>query len=300
MLHYYIYSNSDFVLAGRPPAIYGMEAPAEPCLNTLPDIQSLATAMRDACVAAGELALRYFEHGGRTSAGVSYKDGGSPVSEADLAVDRYLHEHLRALLPQAAWLSEESVDDPARLASRYVFVVDPIDGTRAFIQGDGRWGVAVALVEAGRPRAAVLHMPALAETFQAVAGSGAQLNGMLLRASARTGLAGARLAGPKKALEALDQRGFGIIQEPRVPSLAYRLAMVASGRLDGAMASTDAWDWDIAAADLLVRESGGSLTGLDGEQPRYNQPRPRHGVLAAAGPHVHAPLVAALHAIIPA
>ncbi len=244
----------------------GCAEPSERRLNISSDMPALAAAMSEASQAAGEIALKFFRTGDKTSADVSYKDGGSPVSEADLAVDRYLHERLRALLPDAGWLSEESLDNPARLISPYVLVVDPIDGTRAFIQGDGRWGVAIALVADERPLAAVLHMPALRETFVAVAGSGASLNGAPLRASARAELAGARIAGPKKALEALGKQGFDIVQEPRIPSLAYRLALVATGRLDGAMASTDAWDWDIAAADLLVREFG-RIADANGRRP---------------------------------
>lgn len=256
--------------------------------------------MRDIAVAAGAIALDFFEHGGKTRAAVEYKEGGSPVSEADIAVDRYLHEHLTGLLPGVGWLSEESADDKLRIDRPLCFVVDPIDGTRAFIQGDRRWGVAAALVENGLPVAGIVHMPALAETFLATAGGGATLNGVPIHASQRRALAGARIAGPKKALEALDNFGHPIVHEPRVPSLAYRLAMVAAGRIDGALASTDAWDWDIAAADLIVREAGGALTMMDGDAPRYNLAHPRHGVLAAAGAGLHPPLLAAMRAVIAA
>ena len=269
-------------------------------MTTVDALPSLAAAMREIAVAAGVLALDFFEHGAKTSAVIEYKDGGSPVSEADIVVDRYLHERLTALWPDAGWLSEESADDRKRLNRQSCFVVDPIDGTRAFIQGDRRWGIAIALVEGGRPLAGVLHMPALAETFVATAGGGATLNGASICASRRKALAGARIAGPKKALEALGQHGHAVVAEPRVPSLAYRLALVGSGQIDAALASTDAWDWDIAAADLIVRESGGVLTLMDGQSPQYNLAHPRHGVLAAAGACLHASLVEAMRAIIPA
>ena len=260
---------------------------------------ALASEIGEIAKSAGAIALSYFSAGAKTSASVSYKDGGSPVSEADFAVDIYLKERLGALVPDAGWLSEESTDDPVRLDKRQVFVVDPIDGTRAFIGGDKRWGVAIALVDNGRPIAGVLFMPALDELYMAAAGLGATCNGGSIRVSQRGDLAGATLGGPKRALDALASQGYGTIAEPRVPSLAYRLARVGSGHIDAALASTNAWDWDIAAADLIVLESGGLLTGLDGGQPRYNLPLPRHGVLAAAGPELHRPLVVAVRAIQP-
>jgi myo-inositol-1(or 4)-monophosphatase len=264
-----------------------------------PEMAKLSALMAEVAIAAGKIAMDYFEHGRKTTADVSYKEGGSPVSEADLAVDRYLKEQLTRLAPQAGWLSEESTDDPSRLTRQHVLVVDPIDGTRAFIDGDRRWGIAIALVEDGRPVASTLFMPALEELFVAAAGHGATRNGVQLHVPDRPSLQGATIGGPKKALEAMEKRGMGTVSEPRVPSLAYRLARVASGEVDAALASTNAWDWDIAASDLIVLESGGLLTGLDGEQPRYNLPRPRHGVLAAAGPRLHEPLIAAVRAIMP-
>ncbi|MDP4593305.1 MAG: 3'(2'),5'-bisphosphate nucleotidase CysQ [Beijerinckiaceae bacterium] len=263
----------------------------------LSNLTGLAARMGEKAVEAGAIALDYFEHGGKTSASVSYKDGGSPVSAADIAVDDYLRAQLCPLAPDAGWLSEESTDDPARLGKDDVLVVDPIDGTRAFINGDKRWGVAIALVRNGRPVAAALYMPALQELYLAARGSGATCNGIALRASGKQDLDGATVGGPKKALDAMADRGMGIIAEPRVPSLAYRLARVGSGAVDAGLASTNAWDWDIAAADLIIREAGGLLTGLDGEQPLYNQPVPRHGILAAAGPALHPVLVAAVLAI---
>lgn len=257
----------------------------------------LVEAMTRAALEAGDLALRYFKEGANTSASIDYKDGGSPVSEADLAVDALLKARLTPLVQGSGWLSEETADNPERLSRTQVFIVDPIDGTRAFIKGDPRWGVSLALVENGRPVRAVLHMPALRETYVAIAGEGAELNGAPLRASPRPDLKGARFAGPVKAMEALDQQGYAVEREPRVPSLAYRLAMVASGALEAAVASTNAWDWDIAAAHLLIAEAGGRLTDLDMTEPVYNATQPRHNALTAAAPQLHDELVAAIRKI---
>ena len=246
------------------------------------DDAALLAAMTRVTLEAGRLAMAFFKSGERTSASVESKHGGSPVTEADFAVDRFLRPALSALIPDAGWLSEETTDTDERLGRSRVFVVDPIDGTRAFIKGDPRWAVSVALVEEGQPRFAVLHLPALTETFGAIAGRGATLNEVPIRASSRPSLTGARLAGPPTMLDSLRHSGLDFESMPRVPSLAYRLALVADARLDVSLASTNAYDWDIAAADLLLRESGARLAGLDGRQPVYNAAEPRHGVLTAA------------------
>ena len=136
----------------------------------------LLTLMRSAALEAGALALAFFSPGVATSARIDWKVGDSPVSEADYAVDVFLRERLGALMPDAGWLSEETADSPERLSREHVFIVDPIDGTRGFIKGDPRWAISIALVTRGQPQQAVLHLPALNETFTATAGAGAFLN----------------------------------------------------------------------------------------------------------------------------
>ena len=146
---------------------------------------------------AGEIALRWFRPGERTSARTDYKDGGSPVTEADLAVDRYLAERLRPLFPEAAWLSEETADSDARLSAETVIVVDPIDGTRGFAEGDSRWSVSIALVRDGRPIAGAIAAPAAGDRYLAAEGGGAWRNGERLSLSSTARLAGGKLAGPQ-------------------------------------------------------------------------------------------------------
>jgi len=256
-------------------------------------LKGLSAAARE----AGEHALCFFRSGEKTSARVDYKDGGSPVSEADLAANEILRQRLEQLMPGAGWLSEETADEAVRLEKSRVFIVDPIDGTRAFVNGDPRWGVSVALVENGVPLAGALYMPALGEMYEAWRGGGAARNGHPITASGRAALAHARLAAPAKAFPELEKQGLNLVREPRVPSLAYRLAKVASGEIDCAIASTNAWDWDIAAADLLIREAGGVLSDLEMRPPVYNNPVPRHGVLTAAPVPLHGELVAAIRRI---
>ena len=231
---------------------------------------------------AGEIALAYFRPGERTSAAVSYKNGGSPVTEADLAVDRFLNEEMRRLAPQAGWLSEETADTDARLSQRSLFVVDPIDGTSAFTRGDARWAVSIALVEAGRPTLGVVHAPALGETFSAAAGVGAFLNGAPLVAPIRTSLAGAKMIAPRPLHAQLEAAPQKVVLVPRVPSLALRLVDIAAGRHDLVFTTPNSRDWDIAAADVILSESGVTLTESGRAPLIYNRPSLARGALIAA------------------
>jgi myo-inositol-1(or 4)-monophosphatase len=219
------------------------------------------------------------------------KGKNSPVCEADIEADRLLRQRLMRATPDYGWLSEESADDSARLAARRVWVVDPIDGTRGFIAGHPDWAISAALVEDGRPVVAALFAPAIDELFVAVKGEGATRNGRSLRTSAGAQLDGARIAGPQRRLERLAAIVPGIRPVAKIHSLALRIARVASGEVDVALAGPNSRDWDLAAADLLVHEAGGALTSLEGRPPIYNRPDPVHGALFAAGGARHAALL---------
>jgi myo-inositol-1(or 4)-monophosphatase len=243
----------------------------------------LATCVRE----AGLLALSMF--------GAPIKNWtkgeSSPVSEADIAVDRLLHGRLSDAASGFGWLSEESVDDPARLAARYVWIVDPIDGTRAYLAGLPDWAVSAALVENGRPIAACLYAPVTEEFFVATVEQGATCNGAPIAATRGASLEAVRIAGPKSILQRLAAVAPPFTAMPRIPSLALRLARVAQGACDAAIAGINSHDWDLAAADLLVHESGGVLTAIGGAAVTYNRPVPRHGMLVAAGRDRHAALL---------
>lgn len=236
--------------------------------------------LTDAAEAAADLALRYF----RQDPQVWHKENASPVSEADYAVDTFLKETLLAARPDYGWLSEETVDDPARLDRKRVFVVDPIDGTRGFLAGSDEWTISLAVVENGRPDVAVLIQPTMARIFTATEGGGAWLDGRPLALERHVGLHRAKVAGPSALLTKLRHVLGPMKDGGYVASLALRIAMVADGRLDLALARPNASDWDIAAADLVLAEAGGSLLDLSGVPVRYNLPVTRHGALAAAHP----------------
>jgi len=251
---------------------------------------ALAHGLEAAVREAGALARKAFGKPVKTW----LKDKGSPVSDVDIAVNVLLRQRLTAIAPDAGWLSEETEDDPVRLAAPQVWIVDPIDGTRAFIAGIPEWTVSVALVEAGRPVVAALYAPVTDEFFFAVAGAGTTRNGAPVAASPGTAIAGARIAGPKVYLDRLAEIAPGVVAAPRVHSLALRLARVADGTLDAAIAGRNSHDWDLAAADLLVHEAGGALTTTGGTQPAYNCATTVHGVLIAAGRARHRGLIALL------
>ncbi|MGI8526910.1 MAG: 3'(2'),5'-bisphosphate nucleotidase CysQ [Pseudolabrys sp.] len=252
-------------------------------LDREPLRERLETIVRE----AGELALAAWKRPLKRWT----KAGASPVSEADIAVNDFLATRLPALAPDAGWLSEETEDDLARTESGALWVVDPIDGTRAYLDGRADWSVSVALVEDGRPSLAALYAPATNEMYLAARGRGATLNAARLQVNTGDALNGARLAGPKSFLNNLTQINPRLLLQPKIHSLALRFAKVAEGTLDAAFASRNSSDWDLAAADLLVHEAGGALTDLNGRVPRYNQAQPVHGALVAAGLPRHSVLL---------
>ena len=236
---------------------------------------------------AGALALSLF----RTELKNWIKGASSPVSEADIAVNDLIAGRLRSVTPEYGWLSEESADDEARLDKNLVWIVDPIDGTRAYLAGREDWCVSVALVADARPVMGAVFAPASGEFFFAQGGSGAWLNGTAIQATSGTALDFPRMAGPKPLVERLNRSGSEISLHPRIGSLALRLCRVAEGRLDAAFAGGQSRDWDLAAANLIVQEANGSMTALSGDAILYNRREVTHGVLVAAGRDRHAHIV---------
>ncbi|PBC01634.1 3'(2'),5'-bisphosphate nucleotidase CysQ [Mesorhizobium sp. WSM3860] len=232
--------------------------------------------LRDAAREAGTIAMRYFGQ----SPQVWMKGGTSPVSEADHAADAYLRETLLKARPNYGWLSEETADDHARLSARRTFVVDPIDGTRGFLDGLHSWCVSVAVVEDGRSLAGVLECPAKHETYWALPGEGAFLNDKRIHVRAPGDTV--EIGGPKPLLDRMPASWQARMRRVAyIPSLAYRLAMIANGKLDATFVKPNAHDWDIAAADLILREAGGALLDRAGKPPRYAGEVINHGALAA-------------------
>lgn len=247
------------------------------------DHSLLVTTVRE----VGNMAMRYF----RGDVNSWEKEGGTLVSEADIVINEHLRRSLGEARPQYGWLSEETEDNAERLSRRRVWVVDPIDGTRAFLEGIPHFCHAISLVEGARPVLAVLYNPATEEFYEAIAGHGARLNGQAIRVSDRHEIEGCRMAayGPMFRHPAWRERWpeMEIIQRD---SVAYRLALVASGEADAAFGLNAKCDWDLAAADLIVHEAGGLVSSHDGKQLTYNQGDTFQRSFLAAGPAMHAAL----------
>jgi myo-inositol-1(or 4)-monophosphatase len=246
-----------------------------------------AALLTDSVREAGALALSLF----RTELKNWTKGASSPVSEADIRVNDLLESRLRSATPDYGWLSEESVDDDARLGKQLVWIVDPIDGTRGYLAGREDWCVSVALVEDASPVLAAVFVPASDEFFFAMRGQGAALNDVPVCAATGTELDFSRVAGPKPLVERLSRSAGDIVLHPRIGSLALRLCRVAQGSLDAAFAGGQSRDWDLAAANLIVQEANGRMTALSGETILYNRREVTHGVLVAAGRNRHARIV---------
>ncbi|TCD16770.1 3'(2'),5'-bisphosphate nucleotidase CysQ [Oricola cellulosilytica] len=233
--------------------------------------------------------MRYFR--GDRAMDVQWKNGSSPVSAGDFAVDRFLREKLTLARPGYGWLSEETTDErpETRQSASRTFVVDPIDGTRAYIDGRDTWCISVAIVENGVSIAGVLECPALGLRYDAVAGGGSRRNGEPLRMKpvAEKPL----IAAPRAILAEIDAAyPGGYRQHPHVPSLAYRLALIADGSIDATVVKPKAHDWDIAAAGLLISEAGGILRALDGQPLVLNARNVVKPALVAGRAEVVAPM----------
>lgn len=210
------------------------------------------------------------------------KTPGSPVCDADLAVDAYLKRELGALLPSAGWLSEETADAPTRLGHGLIWLVDPIDGTRDFIRGRSGWAVSIALISEGRPLIGILDAPARGEHWSGVSGQGSWRNGEPLHASRRSEFAGARVPA-----DSLPKEDHDLVMVAKPNSIALRAAMVAADEADLLATLRWGWEWDIAAAALIAREAGAAVTDAFGAPLNYNKRDPRAFGLLISAPGIH-------------
>lgn len=211
------------------------------------------------------------------------KEGGSPVTEADLAVDRFLCQTLTAARPDYGWLSEETTDDPARLQRRTVFIIDPIDGTVAFLKNRPHFTICAGLVVDGRPICGVVYNPISDELYSARLGAGAHRNGTPIHVGSRDELQDCAMLGDRIQLSAAP---FPPMHVQNRNSVAYRVVLVADGSADASVSLTPKRDWDLAAADIILSEAGGRLTDSHGEALVYNRPVTKQASLVAANPQL--------------
>ncbi len=241
---------------------------------------------RDAVIAAtreaAALAFNSWRDGAVPDTKVWEKSKNNPVSDIDMAVDALLTVRLRGILPEAAWLSEETVDDPARLDARLLWLVDPIDGTRDYVHGRSGWCVSVALVADGQPVFAVMAAPAQSKLWVAASGEGVTCNGDRLIGSSRQDFPGSRV--PADDLTKLD---LDLVTVEKPNSIAMRMTMVACDRAD--LVATLRWgsEWDIAAAHLVAQEAGAVVSDALGKPIIYNKRDPLDFGLICCAPDIH-------------
>lgn len=221
--------------------------------------------------------------------------GAGPVTEADLAVNDMLLSTLRRARPDYGWLSEETEDSEDRLSRDRVFIVDPIDGTRSFVEGSNTWAHALAIAEHGRVTAGVVFLPQRGLLYAAALGQGATLNGVRLATSDAAELAQATILAARPAMQPeIWKSGKADFRRSYRPSLAYRLGIVAEGRFDAMLTLRRSWEWDIAAGALIVAEAGGIASDQTGAPLQFNNAEPLLNGVVAGGAAVHGALIEAL------
>jgi myo-inositol-1(or 4)-monophosphatase len=240
-------------------------------------MESELAVLVDAVQKAGARALQLAREG----FAVHTKPDRSPVTTADLEVNRILQEQLSAHFPDDGWLSEESPDDPTRLNKTRVWIVDPIDGTKAYINGLPEYCISVALVEQGRPVVAAIFNPSTDELFSARRGAGLYFNGKPVQEPESQASPPVVMVTP---WELRQGRWAALLKTAHcrpMYSIAHALALVAVGRVQATITLEPENEWDLAASVLLIEESGGSMTDGAGQTFRFNQTTPRfHGVIA--------------------
>jgi myo-inositol-1(or 4)-monophosphatase len=239
------------------------------------ELAILTSAIRHAGERAMDLAKKGFE--------VQTKRDRSPVTSADLEVNRILHDMQNTHFPDDGWLSEESPDDPVRLDKARVWIVDPIDGTKAYVNKLPEYCISVGLIEAGMPVLAAIFNPSTDELFTAVRGHGLRVNGRSVTPSVPLAERSEVMVSPWEYRGGRWADLDGRIQCRPMLSIAHALALVAAGRVQATLTIEPENEWDLAAGVLLVQESGGTIADAEGRPFTFNQSVPRfRGVIAVA------------------
>ncbi len=242
-----------------------------------------AALIAEAATKAGEIALSYF----RRDIESWDKSPDNPVSEADLAVNDFLEGYLLADRPGYGCLSEETTDRPDRYKHDKIWVIDPIDGTRAFLRGGDDWGVSIALIENHQPVLAAFYAPARDVFYLAEYGKGATKNGAVIQVSGQTDINKARMMGAPEAFRServwpLPWPASMVIEQAN--SVALRLCQVADGQFDCCFTLRPKSEWDVAAVTLIVQEAGGHISNSRGEPLVFNQEMPLKARILACTP----------------
>ncbi|WP_420638738.1 3'(2'),5'-bisphosphate nucleotidase CysQ [Candidatus Poriferisocius sp.] len=241
----------------------------------------------DALAAADEVLQRFTP--GEIEA--ERKEGGDPLTAADTAVNEVLSRELRS--PEEGWLSEESADGGERLGCRRVWVVDPIDGTREFVDGIPEWCVSVGLVEDGVPVAGGVLSPPNGHLIVGSDHTGVTCNGAPARTTSTTDIRGALILASRSEVKRGEwERFFATpVAVRNMGSVAYKLSLVAAGLADATWTLVPKNEWDVAGGAALVRSGGGRVAGLSGADVVFNRPDPLMSGFIATAPGLFAPVL---------
>lgn len=252
------------------------------------DLRLLCDAVR----MAGRVATSFV---GKSARAWDKPAGAGPVTEADLAVNEFLANTLRLARPDYGWLSEETEDSTDRLTRDKVFIVDPIDGTRSFVEGSRTWAHSVAVAQNGEITAGAIYLPMRDLLYAAARGQGAFLNGERLRVSAASQFERAQILATRPVIAAEHwPNGVPSFERAHRPSLAYRLGLVGQGRFDAMLTFRPTWEWDVAAGALIVEEASGTCTDRTGGRLQFNNPVPQLNGMIAGGADIHGLVLRAL------
>ncbi|MBF0434950.1 MAG: 3'(2'),5'-bisphosphate nucleotidase CysQ [Magnetococcales bacterium] len=264
------------------------------------DAETHLPTMIQAARSAGALIMGHFRPGqdGTASGTILKKGPDHPVTQADLEANEAIRSLLMASTPNYGWLSEETVDNRDRLHKQRVWIVDPLDGTKEFILGIPEFAVSIALVEEGRPVCACLYNPAKGELFTAIAGKGSRKNDQPIQTSRTTHLQHAVCLTSRSETGRGEWEPFqGEFTLKITGSIAYKLALLASGAADFTFTLTPKNEWDIAAGTLLVREAHGQVTDKMGTRISFNQPSPKLSAVLSSNGQLHPALLRRLASV---
>jgi myo-inositol-1(or 4)-monophosphatase len=243
---------------------------------------------------AGTIIRGYYKNPGIAM----HKGPDNPVTAADHEANRAIRAHIAQAFPRDGWLSEETTDSVDRLHARRVWVVDPLDGTKEFLQRIPEFSVCIALVQDGRPVVAASYNPVADRLYDAVRGEGTRMNGVPVRVSTTAHLPSATVLASRSE----DKRGEWEAFKPSVRviltgSIAFKLSQVAAGEGDATFTLTPKNEWDVCAGTLLVEEAGGRVSDLDGRPVIFNQPSPLRPALVVSNGILHEGLLALIREV---
>ncbi len=222
---------------------------------------------KKAAFEAGEAVMHYFKS---SNFEIKNKSVNNPVTTADFEANNIIKEILMDDNTSFGWLSEETVDSKERLENENVWVVDPIDGTKEFIEGVPHFSISIGMVRLGKPVIGVIYNPAKNELFTAFSGGGSKLNEEPINCLADGNDRSIVVSRSeiKRGLWNAYENIFSNITP--VGSVAYKLGLVAAGKSSLFATLQPKNEWDICAGNCIVNEAGGALLNLHGNKILYN------------------------------